>query len=86
MLTPQDIKNITAAGIATGREVFATKEDITGLEQRLGQRLDVLTTAVDAYAKKADTYYQEMTVLLHKVQRMEEWIRRAAEKVGINYG
>lgn len=78
MLTTQDVQNI----ITAGREVFATKEDITGL----GQRLDVLTNAVDAYAKKADTYYQEMTVLLHKVQRMEEWIRRAAEKVGINYG
>jgi len=78
MLTTQDVQNI----ITAGREVFATKEDITGL----GQRLDVLTNAVDAYAKKADAYYQEMTVLLHKVQRMEEWIRRAAEKVGINYG
>jgi len=59
MLTTQDVQNI----ITAGREVFATKEDITGL----GQRLDVLTNAVDAYAKKADAYYQEMTVLLHKV-------------------
>ena len=78
MLTTQDVQNI----ITAGREVFATKEDITGL----GQRLDVLTNAVDAYAKKADAYYQEMTALLHKVQRMEEWIRRVADKVGINYG
>ena len=78
MLTTQDVQNI----ITAGREVFATKEDITGL----GQRLDVLTNAVDAYAKKADAYYQEMTALLHKVQRMEEWIRRDADKVGISYG
>ncbi|MBI5913322.1 hypothetical protein HY839_02675 [Candidatus Azambacteria bacterium] len=30
-----------------------------------------LQTAVDGYAKKADTYFQEMVMLAHKVDRME---------------
>lgn len=95
MLTPQDIQNIMVAG----REVFATKQDIgileqmlagvdkkvDGLEQRLVERIDILTNAVDAYMKKADAYFQEMAVLLHKVQRMEAWIQLVAEKVGIKY-
>ncbi|HCM45856.1 MAG TPA: hypothetical protein DIS54_03475 [Candidatus Veblenbacteria bacterium] len=81
MLTTEDIKNL----ITAEREVFATKEDFGGLEQRLGERMDTLTTAVDAYAKKADTYHQEMSVLIHKVHRMEDWIQKVAEKVGIKY-
>jgi len=42
-----------------------------------------LQTSVDAYAKKADTYFQEMVVLSHKVDRHEKWIKQIAEKLGI---
>ncbi len=42
-----------------------------------------LQTSVDAYAKKADTYFQEMVMLAHKVDKLEKWIHRIAEKVGI---
>lgn len=31
-----------------------------------------LQTSVDAYAKKADTYFQEMVMLAHKVDRHEK--------------
>ena len=42
-----------------------------------------LQTSVDAYAKKADTYFQEMVMLAHKVDRHEKWIRQIAEKLGV---
>lgn len=42
-----------------------------------------LQTAVDAYAQKADTYFQEMVMLTHKVDRHEKWILQLAEKLGI---
>jgi len=42
-----------------------------------------LQTSVDAYAKKADTYFQEMVMLARKVDRHEKWIRQIAEKLGI---
>lgn len=42
-----------------------------------------LADAVDAYAKKADTYFQEMVMLAHKVDKMDKWIHQIAEKVGI---
>jgi len=40
-----------------------------------------LQTSVDTYAKKADTYFQEMVALSHKVDRHEKWIQQIAEKL-----
>jgi len=42
-----------------------------------------LQTSVDTYAKKADTYFQEMVMLSHKVDRHEKWLHLVAEKLGI---
>ena len=43
-----------------------------------------LQEAIDAYANKADTYFQEIVLLARKVDRLERWIRQVAEKVGID--
>ncbi len=45
--------------------------------------LGELQGAVDAYAQKADTYFQEMAALSHKVDRHEKWLRQVADKLGI---
>ena len=42
-----------------------------------------LLNSIDAYAKKADAYFQEMVALAHKVDRHEKWILQIAEKLGI---
>jgi len=42
-----------------------------------------LMNAVDAYAKRADTYFQEMVALSHKVDRHEKWFHQVAEKLSI---
>jgi len=42
-----------------------------------------LQTSVDAYAKKADAYFQEMVMLAHKIDRHEKWIQQLAAKLGI---
>jgi uncharacterized coiled-coil DUF342 family protein len=42
-----------------------------------------LQTSVDAYAKRADAYFQEMVALSHKVDRHEKWIQQLAQKLGI---
>jgi len=44
---------------------------------------NTLQTAVDNYMKRADTYFQEMLVLAHRVDRMEKWMKQIADKVGI---
>ena len=79
MLTEEDIKKI----IEANREVFPSKEDFENFKDEMKQSFSDLQTSVDAYAKKADTYFQEMVMLTHKVDRLEKWIHQIAEKVGI---
>lgn len=75
MLTIEDIKNL----IAAEKEVFTTKEDFEALKKMFVE----LQSSVDAYAKKADTYFQEMLVLARRVDRHEKWLHQIAEKLGI---
>jgi len=77
MLTNNDIRKLI--------EVFATKEDLKEAVEDLSTKKDVndLLNAVDTYAKKADTYFQEMVTLAHKVDRHEKWIQQIAEKLGV---
>ena len=66
-------------------EVFATREEVATKQdlELLRQDFTNLQTAVDAYAKKADAYFQEMVMLAHKVDRHEKWFHQIAEKLGI---
>lgn len=59
-----------------------------GLKENLADKadkidIDNLLTAIDGYAQKADTYFQEMVVLSHKVDRHEKWLLQLAEKLGV---
>lgn len=75
MLDDKDIQKLI--------EVFATREEIDGRFNEVRQDFSDLQTAVDAYAKKADAYFQEMVMLSHKVDRHEKWFHQIAEKLGI---
>jgi len=79
MLTNEDIQKI----IEANQEVFPTKEDFESFKDELKQSISDLQTSVDAYAKKADAYFQEMVMLAHKVDKLEKWIHQIANKVGI---
>ncbi len=63
-------------------------ERFTRIENALGTKaeksdVDKLFTAVDAYAKKADAYFQEMVMLSHKIERHEKWFQQIADKLEI---
>lgn len=77
MLTDQDIQKLMA--------VFPTKEEVANKEDIAIVRRDFsdLQMAVDAYAKKADTYFQEMVMLSQKVKVLEKWLHQIADKVGV---
>ena len=77
MLNKDDIQNLI--------EVFATKDDLEKAVSNLATKDDFsrLFSAVDAYAKRADAYFQEMVALAHKVDRLEKWIHQVAEKAGV---
>jgi len=56
-----------------------TNERLDNLEE--GFR--TLQISVDTYARKADTYFQEMVALSHKVDRHEKWFHQVADKLGV---
>ena len=75
MLEEQDIQKLA--------QVFATKAELESAVSKLMAKNNEILNAIDAYANKADTYFQEMVMLSHKVDRHERWILQIAEKLGV---
>ena len=77
MLDEQDIQKLA--------QVFATKAELQAAVSNLATKDDIneLLNSIDAYANKADTYFQEMVMLSHKMDRHERWILQLAEKLGV---
>lgn len=61
------------------REFIGVRGEFSSLKKDFRE----LQGAVDAYAKKADTYFQEMVMLSHKIDRHEKWLQSIANKVGV---
>ncbi len=49
----------------------------------LKKDFNVLQTSVDAYAHKADKFFQELVMYSNQVKRHEKWLKEIADKVGI---
>jgi len=79
MLENEDIQKL----IEAQKEVFPTKEDFDSFKDGIKKDFSDLQTSVDAYAKKADGYFQEMLMLSKKVDRHEKWLLQVADKLGI---
>ncbi|MBU4481552.1 hypothetical protein KKH59_04585 [Patescibacteria group bacterium] len=79
MLDDKDIKKLIEVFIT--REEF--KEAISNLANKEKEDISKLHSAIDAYAKKADVYFQEMVMLSHQVKRHEKWLHQVADKLGI---
>lgn len=77
MLDDKDIQKLIE--VFATRDEIATKQDIEELKKDFSD----LQISVDAYAKKADAYFQEMVMLTHKVDRHEKWFHLIADKMGI---
>lgn len=77
MLTNEDIQKLI--------EVFATREEIANLvtKEDLRNAVSEIQSSIDVYANRADTYFQEMVALSHKVDRHEKWLQQLAEKIGV---
>lgn len=63
-----------------GQELTKLREEVATKEE-----LRILTNSIDAYAKIAKDYFQEVTVMGARVSRMEAWIMAAATKLGVEY-
>ena len=76
-------KDFQTANLKLLKETFTTQKDLEDFRKEMRESFVDLQTSVDNYAKKADTYFQEMVMLSHKVDRMEKWIHQIAKKVGL---
>lgn len=76
MLDNQDIQNLMKAF----EEVFPSKTDFENFKDEMKGDFSDLQKSVDAYAEKADKYFQEHTMLSGKVDRNERWIKHLAQK------
>lgn len=89
MLDDKDIKKLKEVFLTReefveiGKEIFVTKDSFENFREELRKEFSDLRTAIDAYAKKVDTYAQEMIMLAHKVDRHERWFHQIADKLGI---
>uniref|UniRef100_A0A7C4M0R2 Uncharacterized protein n=1 Tax=candidate division CPR3 bacterium TaxID=2268181 RepID=A0A7C4M0R2_UNCC3 len=52
-------------------KVFPTRIDLNKEIDRVRDDFSELQTSVDSYAKKADTYFQEMVVMQNDYRRLE---------------
>ena len=66
-------------------EIFITREEAITKKDFEELRVDFrnLQAAVDAYATKAEAFFQELVMLSHKVDRHEKWLLQIAGKLGI---
>jgi uncharacterized coiled-coil DUF342 family protein len=89
LATKQDLKkfatkqDLNARTTKLLKEIFVTRENIEAFKEEVRKSFSDLQTAIDSYAKKVDTYTQEMIMLAHKVDRHEKWIHQIADKLGI---
>ena len=62
------------------------QKEFTSVHKEIAEvksNVNTYANAIDAYAKQAETYMQEMLALAHKVDRLEQWIMKVAEATGV---
>lgn len=59
------------------------RNEVTGLILDIKRDVNSYSNLVDAYAKRSETYHQEMLVLNHRVDRSEQWIFQIANKTDV---
>ena len=61
------------------------KEVLRDIKNKIATKNDIhqLMMAIDSYSKRSDTYFHEMVMLSHKVDRHERCFQLFAEKLGL---
>ena len=79
MIEDKDVEKL----IGAFKEVFPTKLDFDNFKDEYREDFSNMQTSVDAYAHKADKYFQEMVMWSGQIKRHEKWLKEIADKVGI---
>lgn len=64
-----------------------TKNYLHGFTADFARKSDIIKiqNQIDGLAKQIKDYHQEMVMFVHKVERMEAWIKKVSQKIGIPY-
>ena len=85
MLTNEDIKLIVEGVTKAEKELFYTKPEFDEKFRKQEESFASLQTSVDGLATKFQKYYEEQTIVKHKLETIEDWIKKAATKLGLDY-
>ncbi len=81
MLTPEDIKNLTEFQ----KTVFVTQDSFDKGIEKLQQSFSILQSSVDQVLKEKMTNDQERAVSNHRIKDLENWVDKAATKLGVKF-
>jgi len=84
----EQLRQFLKENMASKVDIAEIAADITDIKSDvvdMKHQLDVLQTAVDSFAKSHQDEDQENTVKAHQLSRIEDWIKKAADKIGIAY-
>ena len=92
LATKDDLKNFATKDDLENLKQFVhtnmvTKQELDDLQEELPTRADFsrLQQSVDGIAKQFQEQKQEQIVGASRSKRMEAWIIKAAEKIGVEY-
>ncbi|HEX5430300.1 MAG TPA: hypothetical protein VFX17_04490 [Patescibacteria group bacterium] len=85
MLTNDDITQIVQAVTNAEKEFLYTKSELDEKFKQQQESFATLQTSMDGLASIFKKYYEEQQIYIHKVKTIEEWIKKAASKLGIDY-
>lgn len=81
MFTIEQLKQLSDFLIHEFKEVFATKEDLKFLDDKI----NTLQNTMDSVAKLAHDNNDEIAALGGRLDNVEDWVEKAAPKIGLEY-
>ena len=85
MLTNEDIENIVKNVVKAEKELFYTKPEMDEKFTEMKNSFSTLQTSVDGLAKIFKAYHDEQKIQVNRLNRMEDWIKQVATKLGVEY-
>ena len=85
MLTNEETIQIVDKFIDASKQIFYTKTDMDDKFDDLRKNFSTVQTSVESFAVETKTNREEIKVTNHRIDQHEDWINKAAPKVGLEF-
>jgi len=82
MLNIEDIKKLTKYQVEVFKDVFVTKDDF----RKTDVKIDEIQISLDVVLNDKKTRDQEVAVLNYRMKKTEDFLDKAAPKLGLKFG